>query len=76
MSDEYDTRPQLERVTVNLVPKASRALVDLAAMCELSRTDIVNRALQVLEYVERQRREGGTICVREPGGDLKLIEWV
>jgi hypothetical protein len=51
---------------VNLIPRASRALQRLADLTEDSKTDIINRALQVYCYVEETTSNGGDIYVREP----------
>lgn len=56
----------LERVTVNLIPRASRALQRLVDLTGDSKTDIINRALQVYLYMEETTTDGGDIYVREP----------
>jgi hypothetical protein len=55
----------LERVTVNLIARASRALQRVTDLTGDSKTDIINRALQVYGYLEDVSANGGAIYVRE-----------
>lgn len=61
----------LERVTFNLVPRASRALQMLSALTGDSKTDSINRAIQVYAYLEEVGSRGGAVYVRE-GKDSEL----
>jgi hypothetical protein len=54
----------LERVTVNLTPRSSRALDDTVALTGDSKTDTINRALQVYAYLEEVTHRGGDILIR------------
>jgi hypothetical protein len=64
----------LERVTVNLVPPASKALVKVIDLTGLSKTDTVNRAVQLYAFVEDIIAGGGEVLVREKGrDDLRAI---
>lgn len=45
MMDEEDEVPELERITVLLLPEASAALMQGAAAMGVSRTDFINMAL-------------------------------
>ena len=57
----------LERVTVNLTPRSSKALEQAAELTGDSKTDIVNRALQLYEF-------DGHVYVRTgPDGDLERL---
>lgn len=55
----------MERITVNLTPKASRALEDLGTMTGYNKTDIVSRALQVYAYIELIQANGGGFMVKD-----------
>ena len=57
----------LERVTVNLSQRTSEALEQLAKMSGESKTDTINKALQVFAYLQRLQHDDGAIYVREPG---------
>ncbi|MEU8250182.1 hypothetical protein [Nonomuraea sp. NPDC048916] len=61
-----DVSPQGRRVTVNLTSRANDALDRAADLTGLSRTDTINRALQVYAYIEEiVNAQGGTLYVRE-----------
>lgn len=65
----------LERVTVNLTPRAARALEQAAELTGDTKTDTINRALQVYAYLEQVTHDGGAIYVREtPEGESQLIK--
>ena len=71
------TSNSYERLTVNLTQKASAALLATAEREELNRTDVVNRALQLYEYVSKLRDNGGELLAREtPGGDVMLMRLI
>jgi hypothetical protein len=55
-----------ERVTVNLIPRAAQALHEASDLTGDSKTDTINRALQVYAYLEAITARGGEILVREP----------
>jgi hypothetical protein len=57
----------LERVTVNLTSRTSEALGQLAQMTGESKTDTINKALQVFSYLQQLQRDGGAVYVREAG---------
>jgi hypothetical protein len=65
----------LERITVNLTGRASRALEQATKLTGDSKTDTVNRALQVYAYMEEITAEGGSVYVREAaGGELERLK--
>ncbi|MFJ1706569.1 hypothetical protein [Kitasatospora sp. NPDC088346] len=67
------------RLTVNLTPRAAKALDQAAAASGDSRTDTVNRALQVYAYLEQVSRNGGSLYVREggdAGGELTMVRFL
>lgn len=65
----------LERVTVNLTGRAADALDQAAKLTGNTKTDTINRALQVYAYLEQVTNDGGTIYVREsPDGELQIIK--
>lgn len=55
----------LERVTVNLTMRSSQALEEVTVESGDTKTDVINRALQVYAFLERIRKNGGTFHVRE-----------
>lgn len=57
------TSTALERVTVNLTPRSSRALNDTVERTGDSKTDTINRAVQVYAYLEEVLQRGGQVLV-------------
>jgi hypothetical protein len=55
----------LERVTVNLSARASRALELATELTGDTKTDTISRALQIYAYLEQVTSHGGAIYVRE-----------
>jgi hypothetical protein len=58
----------LERITVNLTGRASRALELATELTGDTKTDAVNRALQIYAYMEQITAAGGSVYVREAAG--------
>jgi hypothetical protein len=50
-----------ERVTVNLTARTSRALEHVTDITGDSKTDVINRAIQVYDYFEEIMAGGGTV---------------
>jgi uncharacterized protein (DUF1778 family) len=64
-----------ERLTVNVTGRASRALDLAAGLSGTTRTDAVNRALQIYAYIEQITSRGGSVYVREAAGsELVLLK--
>jgi GTP cyclohydrolase FolE2 len=58
-----------DRVTVTLVPKAAADLQSAHERTSMSKTDIVNRAISLYEFVEAEMSSGAEIIVRRDGED-------
>jgi hypothetical protein len=58
-----------ERVTVALVPKAVTDLQSTHERTRMSKTDIVNRAVSLYEFVEAEMSAGAELIVRRDGED-------
>jgi hypothetical protein len=56
-----------EQLIVNVTGRASRALDMAAELTGDTRTDTLNRALQVYLYLEQVIARGGSIHIREAG---------
>jgi predicted transcriptional regulator len=52
------------RMSVSLVPRAQEALDATAERTGLSKTDVINRALQAYAFLEEQWADGAKILVR------------
>lgn len=57
-----------ERVTVNLTPRSVRALNNLVEWTDYTKTDSINRALQIYEFIQQIMENGGTVHVRQSEG--------
>jgi hypothetical protein len=67
----------LTRVTVNLNRHALHALETVSEATGYSKTDTINRALQVYEIVQEiMQRNGGVLNVRHDNGELERIHIV
>jgi hypothetical protein len=63
-----DQQESLARVTVNLTSRSSRALELATQLTGDSKTDTINRALQVYAYLEQVTQNGAAIYVQESAG--------
>jgi len=54
----------LERITVNLTPRSSSALDLVVALTGDTKTDAINRAIQIYTYLERIVAQRGSVHVR------------
>jgi hypothetical protein len=69
---EQPTSPQVasdDRVTVALVPRAATDLQSTHERTHMSKTDIVNRAISLYEFVEAEMSAGAELIVRRDGED-------
>lgn len=63
-----------ERIIVALIPKAGEDLQALQDSTGLSKTDIVNRAITLYEFIEGQLQAGKDLYVKDPEtGETLLI---
>ncbi len=67
-------RATADRITVALIPKASEDLLRLQERTSLSKTDIVNRAISLYEFIESQLQAGRDLIVRDrETGETQLV---
>ncbi|WP_265558740.1 hypothetical protein [Streptomyces hygroscopicus] len=55
------------RTTVNLTNRTVEALESVTRLTDYSRTDVINRSVQIYAYLEGIWRDGGDVWVQEPG---------
>lgn len=67
--------PATERVTVALVPKAASDLQKAVERTGLSKTDIVNRAISLYEYLDARVSDGAELLVRIESGQVEQIKF-
>jgi hypothetical protein len=65
--------PAAERITVALIPKASADFQRTLSRSHLSKTDIINRALSLYEFVDAERSAGSEFIVRRPSGEERYV---
>jgi hypothetical protein len=68
------TQPVAERITVGLIPKAAEDLRRTQARTGLSKTDVVNRALSLYEFLNERLASGHELLVRR--GDTGALELI
>jgi hypothetical protein len=63
------------RITVSLVPAAEESLRQAARQTGLSKTDVVNRALQLYEFINIELSTGADVIVRRGNSEylIKLL---
>ena len=67
-------QPPSERITVALIPKAVAELQRLQGSTGLSKTDLVNRAISLYEFIDGQRRAGQDLLIRDSEtGETQLV---
>lgn len=65
-----------KRQTITFVPAAVKALNELVEMTGEKDTDVVNRAVQVYAFIEKQIRAGKTLKVQAEDGSLETVHIV
>lgn len=67
------SEPHQARITVSLIRKTDDALAELGDATGLSKTDLVNRAVQLLHFVQTVENEGGHLLVRRSTGEVERV---
>lgn len=62
-----------ERVTVNLNHRAAEALERVVALTGETKTDSINRALQVYAMLHELQANNGAVYTREAGAELERL---
>lgn len=63
-----------ERVTVNLTPRAWHALEATVQRTGDTKTETINRALQVYNYLDELMHSGGAVYVQDPHGKPERLK--
>lgn len=66
-------QPPSERITVALIPKAVAELQRLQGSTGLSKTDLVNRAISLYQFIDEQTRAGRDLLLQDKKGDTQLV---
>jgi hypothetical protein len=64
--------PESERLHVLLIPASSEAL-GKATATGVSKTDVVNRAIQLYAFVTEQQAAGSDLLLRTPEGEVERV---
>lgn len=57
-------------LTVKLIPKAAEDLASTRERSKLSQVDIVNRALSLYEFLDKERASGTVLLLRHTDGTV------
>jgi hypothetical protein len=70
-------RTQAERITVALIPQSADDLQRLLDKTSLSKTDLVNRAITLYEFIDSQLRDGQDLILRDrKTGETQLVRFL
>ncbi len=70
-------RSQPERITVALIPQSADDLQHLQDKTTLSKTDLVNRAITLYEFIDSQLRSEQDLILRDrKTGETQLIRFL
>ena len=64
------------RITVALIPDAEARLAALAARTGLSKTDLVNRAVTLYEFIDAEIRAGHQVLIRDQDGATSMVKFL
>jgi len=83
LSDDLNRAPReersltVERITVALIPKVADDLVRLQDRTALSKTDLVNRAITLYEFIDSQMCKGRDVLIRDSQtGETQLVRFL
>ncbi|WP_432106032.1 hypothetical protein [Streptomyces sp. bgisy091] len=72
----HAVRTENERLTVTLIPRAAQAITTLMRITGLSKTDSINRAVQVYAFLAQQMADGKEVLLRDESGDTERVHIV
>lgn len=66
-----------DRITVALIPSASEDLRQLQERTGMSKTDIVNRAITLYEFLDAQQAAGNDLIIRDSKtGESQIVRFL
>lgn len=65
-----------ERFTVTLIAAAAQAVATLMRITGLSKTDVINRSVQVYGFLAEQMQDGKEVFLRDEQGNLERVHIV
>jgi hypothetical protein len=72
----HAVRAENERFTVTLIPTAVQAVATLMRLTGLSKTDVLNRSVQVYAFLAQQMAEGKEVLLRDKEGNTERVHIV
>lgn len=72
----HAVRTESERFTVTLIATAAQAVATLMQLTGLSKTDVINRGVQVYAFLAQQMAEGKEILLRDEEGNTERVHIV
>lgn len=72
----HAVRMENERFTVTLIPKAAQAVTTLMSITGLSKTDSINRAVQIYAFLAQQMADGKEVLLRDENGNTERVHIV
>jgi hypothetical protein len=74
---EDDSITVSRRITISLIPKAATDLEHLRDRTSLSKTDLVNRAITLYEFIDSQLRADQELLIRNRNtGETQLVQFL
>ncbi|WP_374776934.1 hypothetical protein OG756_33445 [Streptomyces sp. NBC_01310] len=73
MDQQLPPHPDSERYSVTLCPPAVTVVSELTAASGVSKSDVINRAVLLLGFIESERAKGHDLMVRDTAGTLERI---
>lgn len=67
--DDGSTGEHVRRFSVNLTDKSVKAMATAQEIAEETKSDVVNRGVQLYAYLLKNDADGGEVMVRLPGED-------
>jgi hypothetical protein len=65
--------PDYHKLTLNFTAKAWASVEWVSAHEDLNKTDVVNRAVQLYEFIARERKLGGELLIEKKDGSIHRI---
>ena len=66
--------PGITKLTVNVPTESLERVRSYAAKRGLTMTEVVRRALGLLDFADKEDDKGGKILVERPGGEFRRID--
>lgn len=73
MDKKLPPHPDTERLSVTLCPPAVTTVGELVAASGVSKSDVINRAVLLLGFIEGERAKGHDLMIRDGEGNLERI---